>query len=106
MRSWDHRTRGQDGDWRFSPHAYAHEATRPSARQRAAAAIAGVACALVLYAWAVPPVKNLQTGSAAGHVTLTRVVPDALRALTGLAASAQAASAQRASTVPGAGIRN
>jgi len=105
MRSHDHPVRGHDTNWKFSTCDDALEQGYPSTRQRVAAATCGVACAIALYSWAVPPQKSLKAGSAE-HAAYTRIVPDALRALTGLASSARSGSAQRASTAPGAGIRN
>jgi len=105
MRSHDQPVRGHATNWNFSTCEEVLDRTYPSTRQRVAAAACGVACAIALYAWAVPPLQPLKAAGAE-HAVYTRIVPDALRALTGLASLAQSGSAQRASTAPGAGIRN
>jgi len=105
MRLHDQPVRGHQTNWQFSTRDDVLERAYPSTRQRVAAAGAGICCAIALYSWAVPPMQQIK-GGASERTGVPRIVPDALRALTGFASPAQTGSAQRASTAPGAGIRN
>jgi hypothetical protein len=96
--------RSRDEQWRFVPPAGRKDDELPGAARRFAAAVAGIFCAISVFAAILPPPAKGQPDVA--QATIGTVIASAMRTLTGLASPPSIESARPALKGSPGGIRN